>query len=70
MMLDFTKDEIYEIEKTFDLYATQIIHQHRDILLLMNKLEKNDKLGQILDEVMKSHDIARSISKKCEDVRK
>jgi hypothetical protein len=69
-MIDFTKDELYEIEKTFDLGASQIIHQHRDILLLMHKLEKNDKLGQILDEVMKSHNIARNISKKCEDVRK
>ena len=64
--MNFTKDELYEIEKVFDYNATHILIRHQPILALLNDASRFTERTKILNGILKSYDMARTISAKCQ----
>jgi len=70
MKIEFTQKELYEIEKAFDMYASQIIVQHSQVI---NSFAKWDTEGNICQKLLKEaticFDMARTISAKASAMR-
>jgi len=63
----FTKEELKEIEKIFDMQAGQVARYHADIVMAFSKLkgEAVDNLNdKLLREALNSFDMYRTISAK------
>ena len=70
--MEFSKDEMYEIEKAFDERAGQVKAETARILqhLAPSKSEKAVKLAnKIIDNAVDAYDLCRTISAKCQHKR-
>lgn len=66
---EFTKDELFEIEKVFDSLAGQFSHATADILTKLSLVKANKLKNKILEESVITFDIYRTISTKCQKAR-
>lgn len=68
--MEFTKEELYEIETRFDHHAGATAHV---MGILTQRLSINQKakklLDRILDEAVDNYDMFRTISAKCKLMR-
>lgn len=69
----FTKDELYEIEKVFDYQASGIQEQMARVLnsiAIVSKAKAKMYANKVFASHVKSYDMYRTISVKCEMMRK
>lgn len=70
MKYEFTKDELFEIEKQFDILAGINIKNTGEILSKIQQNEcSNEFIKRLVESQVKSFDVYRIISAKCEMIR-
>jgi hypothetical protein len=67
--MNFTKEELFEIEKRFDNLAGQCLSGFAEITNIMLKLpegeDRNKFISKVFNEHTQSYDLFRTISAKC-----
>ena len=71
--VSFSKDQLYEIEKRFDILAGEIQMFFNISLskldLLKDEKKKQEIISKVMDECVKGHDMYRTISAICQKER-
>ena len=71
--MEFTKEELFEIEKVFDNQASMVVERHvrvnNSIITIVSNKKVKEYQKNIFDETMTCFDMYRTISAKCQKLR-
>ncbi|MFH1610879.1 MAG: hypothetical protein ABIA91_03240 [Patescibacteria group bacterium] len=65
----FTKDELYEIEKHFDYLAGVHVYNSGDVITNLFNLINKKKQKELINDFTETYDLFRTISAKCKMMR-
>lgn len=68
--MEFTKDELYEIEKVFDIWCDQQMQVFIQRIKSATEIKADKLVRKLFDEMYKMYDLHRTISAKCEGLRR